>query len=157
MNASPHQPSKGQTAAGLIAGLSIVFCSMEMVPGWGIFHLDWPPTAFYAIMAASGAIAGICGATDHRIPGLIGGVIAGPSALLAVGYVLAHVTVTYNVILVLVAMLGALPGFAVYKVLSAIQDAIVPARPAFPADPTTHSQIVSANFPPKVDPNNQSK
>lgn len=157
MNAAPHQPTGGQKAAGLIAGLSIVFCSMEMVPGWGIFNLDWPPTVFYAIMAVSGAIAGIVGAADHRIPGLIGGLIAGPSALFAVGYVLAHVTVTYNIILVLVAMLGALPGFAVYKVLAAIQDAIMPTRPAFPADPTTHSQIVSANFPPSIDSNQQYK
>jgi hypothetical protein len=157
MNASPHQPTAGQKAAGVIAGLSIVFCSMEMVPGWGMFNLDWPPAVFYGIMAVCGALAGVIGAAEHRLPGLVGGLIAGPSSLFAVGYVLAHVTVTHNIVLVLVAMIGALPGLAVFKVLAAIQDAIMPVKSTLSSPDATHSQFVSANSPTFGDPNNQSK
>lgn len=103
----------GQRIGGFIFGIPLVFCSMEMVPGWGIFNLNWPNGYFYAIMAVCGSLAGML-MSSYRIPGLAGGLLAGYGALFAVGKVLENVNVIHNGVLVLVALIGVLPGVALY-------------------------------------------
>jgi hypothetical protein len=121
-----QQPTRGQSIGGAIFGLSIVFCSMEMVPGWGIFHLNWPPGAFYLIMLICGGVSGLFFAAEYPLPGLIAGAISGLGALYAIALVLENVDSVYDVFLVIAGLVGALPGVGVYFALKLAQDAIAP-------------------------------
>jgi hypothetical protein len=130
MSISPQRQALEQKIGGMLFGLSIALCGLEMVPGWGILRLGWPPTVFIGVMAACGAVSGWLLATDHRLPGLFGGLAAGPGALLAVAFVLAWMTWTHTVILLLAGAVGALPGFAVYGILAALENALMRTRDA---------------------------
>ena len=44
---------------------------MAMVPGWGMFNLNWTPGRFYAIMAVCGAVSGAL-MSNYRFAGLAG-------------------------------------------------------------------------------------
>jgi hypothetical protein len=130
----------GETPAGKFAcglfGLALVFCSLELMPGWGIFHLAWSPWAFYAIMGASGAFAGFAMAVSHRVPGLVGGLVGGLGSLYAVALALADARSIHSGVLFLVALVGCLPGYAVFFVLMFLQDIAFPRSDhAAPADP----------------------
>ncbi|MEQ8789384.1 MAG: hypothetical protein RIC55_24030 [Pirellulaceae bacterium] len=103
-----------------------VLCSMEMVPGWGIFELGWPEAVYYAIMVVAGAVGGLLMAERHRFAGLVGGAIAGPGSIFAVALHLGSTDETWNFICVLLAAIGALPGIGVYWVLRLLQDALLP-------------------------------
>lgn len=118
--------TRGQTIGGAIFGLAIVFCSMEMVPGWGIFHLEWPRWVFYTVMLICGAASGTFLAARYPVPGLIAGAISGVGALYAVALVLDNVESVYDVFLVIAGMIGAVPGVIVYVVLKLVQDAAMP-------------------------------
>lgn len=132
---TPGQETSGQKISGIVFVVAMLFCGMEMVPGWGLFHLDWPNWVYYLIMAVTGAIAGSCFATDHPLPGLVGGLVAGPGGIFAIAFVLEHSTVTYDIILLVVGLIGLLPGFALYKALAALEDAITgPPRTANPIE-----------------------
>ena len=98
----------------------MVICSMEMVPGWGMLGLRWPNSTFFIIMSLFGFVAGACMAPDHRnrIPGAIGGAIAGFGALFATSLMLDNVSWTSNIVILLVAGIGILPGLGVYWLLS---------------------------------------
>lgn len=105
----------------IIFVISNIFCADEMVPGWGLFHLDWPIYYFYVISVIGGTIGGAIFGGKYLIPGLIGGAIAGPGALFAVGKYLASVNVSYSTIDCLMAILGALPGIGIGLLLAWIQ------------------------------------
>jgi hypothetical protein len=128
VSVSPEQESLGQKIGGGLLGLSLVFCSLEMVPGWGIFRLNWPTVVFVAIMAVCGSVSGLLLARRHRLPGLIGGLVGGPGALLAIAFVLERTTWTHSVILLVVGAIGALPGFLAYALLAALEDAVARSR-----------------------------
>ena len=100
----------------------LVVCSMEIVPGWGIFHLNWPPSAFYGIVGVTSAAAGFIGIEEYRIPALVAGPVAGVGALLASSMLLSTVDSTSNVVIVFVELIGALPGIGLFYVLKALQD-----------------------------------
>jgi len=100
-------------AAILMAVITLVVCSREMVPGWGLLHLGWERSTFYLIAGTVGAIAGII-LDPHRLPGLISGALMMAGALFCAALVLDHVERIPNVILVIVEGIGALPGFALY-------------------------------------------
>ena len=125
---NPAQDPLEQKIGGLIFGLSIAFCGMEMVPRWAVFDLGWPPAAFVAIMAVSGAVSGYLLGAGRRLAGTIGGLVAGPGSLLAIAFVLERTTWTHTVILMAVAAIGALPGLGVYHALAAIERIIMPGQ-----------------------------
>jgi hypothetical protein len=100
-------------AAFLTAVITLVVCSREMVPGWGIFHLSWERSTFYFIAATVGAIAGAILA-PHRLPGLISGALTMTGALFCSALVLDHVDRIPTIVLVIVEGIGAIPGFALY-------------------------------------------
>jgi hypothetical protein len=120
----PAQQTPAQNIGAGLFGLSIVICSMEMVPGWGLLHLGWSPGVFMGIMAACGAVSGLLMAAKHPVPGLLGGLVAGPGALFAIGFVLERTTRTQSLILVIVGLVGALPGVGLYAALAALQNAL---------------------------------
>jgi hypothetical protein len=93
--------------------MTLVVCSMEMVPGWGFLHLGWGRSTFYLIAGAVGAAAGVI-LGRHRLPGLVAGALMMAGALFSAALVLDHVAWIPNFILVLVAGAGALPGLALY-------------------------------------------
>jgi hypothetical protein len=126
MSAQVPEQTTGQKIGGVLFGVAAVFCSMEMIPGWGIFHLDWPHETFYSIMAVCGAISGFLLAPRNRLPGLAGGLVAGPGCLFATALLLEWTTWTHTVILAIVGMIGCLPGLGVYRGLKALQDAFLP-------------------------------
>lgn len=114
----------GQTIGGGLAGLSVVFCAMEMVPGWGFIGLDWPANTFYIIAGVCGAISGFLFAHESRIAGFAGGLAGEVGALFAIQFLLQHVNRANTLILVVVGIIGALPGFGIYWLLSTIQKSI---------------------------------
>lgn len=118
---NPARDTLEQRIGGLIFGLSIAACGLEMVPRWAVFHLGWPSAVFVAIMAVSGAVSGFLLGAGHRLAGTLGGLVAGPGSLLAIAFVLERTTWTHTVILMAVAAIGALPGLAVYHALAAIE------------------------------------
>lgn len=121
---SPGLDSPGAKFGGLLLGLSMAFCGMEMVPGWGVFHLDWPPIAFYGIMTVCCGLSGFLMDPEHRLAGLFGGIVGGPGALAAIALVLSHTTWTNDLIVVFAGAIGALPGVGLYKLLAGIEDKI---------------------------------
>lgn len=123
MSITPEQATLGQNIGSGLAGLSLVFCSMEMVPGWSVLHLGWSPFVFICIMAVCGAVSGLLVAVQHRLAGLLGGLLGGSGALLAIVFVLQRTTWTHTVILLVVSLIGALPGYGVYAVLAAVENA----------------------------------
>jgi len=122
-------------AAMWIFILPLVFCSMEMVPGWGIFDLEWPASTFYGIMTVAGIVAGFLGCEGYRVPGMIAGVVTGAGSLYATAVLLRHTTVTHSIVLVLAGFVGALPGIGLYFALRFFQDSVLPKTP--PPPPTT--------------------
>jgi hypothetical protein len=126
MHVNEQPESAGQMIGGLLLGLAIAFCGLEMVPGWRIFNLEWPRSTFYAIMAGAGAVGGLLLAPKYRLPGLLGGLVGGPSSLFAVALLLDHMNWTHKLILMLVALVGAVPGIIVYNVLRSVQNTYFP-------------------------------
>jgi hypothetical protein len=51
MTSHPQEATKPQVIGYTVFGLALAFCGGEMVPGWGLFRLGWPPEVYYAIMA----------------------------------------------------------------------------------------------------------
>jgi hypothetical protein len=100
-------------AALVTAMITLVVCSMEMIPGWGFLRLGWPRTTFYSIVAFVGAAAGIVLA-PHRFAGLISGALAMAGALHGTALILDNVDRIPNLVLVIVAAIGSLPGFGLY-------------------------------------------
>jgi hypothetical protein len=97
----------------IVAVLTLVFCSMEMVPGWGIFKLNWDRATFYLIVATTGALAGSISA-KRRLLGMAAGALAMMGALFCTALVLDHVQSVPKVVLVLAGGIGALPGVGFY-------------------------------------------
>lgn len=93
--------------------LALIFCSMHVVPGWGIFDLDWHPGVHYAIMCAAGALCGFAVA-KYKVFGAGCGIISGIGAMYACQFILERVNKMPSKALVLIALVGILPGFLLY-------------------------------------------
>jgi hypothetical protein len=124
----PETETTGSKIGGGIFGIALIFCSMEMVEGWGILGLDWPPRVFYGIMAVSGCVAGVLCGGRYIVPAVLGMVIGGVGALFAIAWVLERVNTMHSVVLVLVGIAGALPGAGVYFALKFLQDQVLPPK-----------------------------
>lgn len=116
-----YQGKMGKTVATVLFGLAVVFCSTERVPRWGILHLGWPAEAHCALMAACGAVAGMLLAAGHRLPGLLGGLAAGPGCLLAMAFLPEWIPRANVLMLVLAGIVGTLPGLGLYAALAGLQ------------------------------------
>ena len=128
MSNHSEKATRGQTIGGAIFGLAIVFCSMEMVPGWGIFHLGWPYATFFIIAGTAGLISGALLGGRYFVPGATGGTIAAVGALAAIAFMLERVNWTHSVFLIIVGALGCLPGIMVAIGGKHLQNLIVPPR-----------------------------
>jgi hypothetical protein len=122
MSSGMRMETAGQKLGQFIFWLPMVFCSMEIVPNWGIFNLDWPPEVYFVIMAVCGAAAGALMAPNYRVPGLVVGLLAGPGGLFAVTLLLQNVNSIHTIAIVLVALIGCLPGVGVGFALKVVQD-----------------------------------
>jgi hypothetical protein len=126
MSADPHYPGPLQTVGLVLFTFALIFCSREVVPAWSSFQLDWPPGAFYALMALLGTVAGGLFGKNYWLPGAFGGMLAGLGALAAMAFVLERTTYTNNYVFVIVAGIGSLPGVGVGFGLKALQDVFFP-------------------------------
>jgi hypothetical protein len=126
MPSDPHHIGPLQAVGILLFTFALLFCSTESVPAWSRYHLDWPPGAYYALMSLLGMVAGGLFGGKYFLPGAFGGMLAGLGALGAMAFVLERSTYTNNLIFVLVAGVGSLPGLAVGFVLRAVQDYLIP-------------------------------
>src|SRR5207244_12192626 len=113
MSADSHPMGPLQTVGLLLFTFALMFCSMEVVPAWSRFHLDWPPGAYYALMALLGTVAGALFGKNYWLPGAFGGMLAGLGALTAMAFVLEQTTYTNNLVFVIVAGGRSLPWLAV--------------------------------------------
>jgi hypothetical protein len=104
---------------------TLVFCTMQAVPSWThpSLRLGWDPSICYWIIGISGAVTGLLIA-QYRFPGLLAGACAGSGSLLAAVLVLDRVDPFSRIVLVMVGMLGLLPGVAVYCVLHVVIDTL---------------------------------
>jgi len=118
------EPTLAQKLAPLAIGVAILVCSTELAPGWELFHLGWPPEAYYAIMAMIAALAGAVAVPGYSIPGVIAGSVSGLGALVAVVWHLTLVTETMTSLIVLVGAVGAFPGIGLFFFLKRVQDAL---------------------------------
>lgn len=92
-----------------VALLPNIFCSAEMVPGWG-FNLGLSHTLLYVIALTGGAIGGGLMGGRYFLAGIAGGLLGSLGALWAVVAYLAAVDTSYSAIMAIVALAGALPG-----------------------------------------------
>ncbi len=106
--------------------LAFFFCSHEMVPGWGFLDLDWPASTHYLIMAIIGATAGLLAGEKYWLAGIVGGALAGPGSILVASYHLANVNETWDILIVLLGGLGALPGVGAYWLIRFVQSSVAP-------------------------------
>jgi hypothetical protein len=106
--------STRHTIGTMIFLLPLIFVGMETVPGWGLFKLNWPQETYFLIMGVCGAISGAVLAERHLLA-VPCGTLAGLGALGATAFVLQRVNVINNYALVLVAGVGIMPGFGIYK------------------------------------------
>jgi len=100
----------------LIAG-----CSLEIVPGWEILELGWSTARFYMILAASGLLVGGLMTERYWLPGLIAGPVIGMGGLTAVAWHLGLVPATNSVFVFILALVGTIPGWAIYTALRLVQ------------------------------------
>jgi hypothetical protein len=107
------EDSKFSKVAMIIFVIALIFCSLEVVPGWGLFDLEWPPSIFYAIMAAAGALYGAAIA-KMRVIGAVCGVISGVGAIGLTQLLLQNVNWIPGKAIVIAAAIGAIPGFGLY-------------------------------------------
>lgn len=107
-----------------ILAIPLVLCGMEMVPGWGMFNLGWPYTWFYAIAATTGLVGGGLLARGSRLAGICGGCIGSVGALYATVMLLENVNQIHSIMLAIVGMIGAIPGFIAYLVLKKLTIAL---------------------------------
>ena len=110
----------------------LILAATATVPG---VYLSGHPQApilaiacFLFVAAVGGFVAGLLIAPSHRIAGAIGGMIAGPLALLAEMFYLRGRVAAYRAEVVLIGLLACLPGLGVYFVLRLLTDAIAPPK-----------------------------
>lgn len=97
-----------------IVMIPLVICGMEMVPGWGFMGLNWNPVWFYLVAGMTGMVGGAMVAKEEWFAGLVAGPFVSIGALFATALVLQNVKATNNLVLTLVGMIGAIPGFLLY-------------------------------------------
>jgi hypothetical protein len=107
---------RGQMIGGTLFTVAIALCASQIVPGWSI-TIGWRPEVFFAIMAVCGVVAGFLWEPKHRIAGMVAGPIAGCGGLLAMALHLSAVTETYDKLVILIGLLGCLPGIGLFCAL----------------------------------------
>jgi hypothetical protein len=117
---------KGRALLLAAFGLLSIVLAQESTPGWDWMYLGlgWPREAYYAVVSASGALAGFFYVKKHRIAAFLGGLIAGAGGFFLVTTMFGKVSSTYTSMMVLVWMVGCWPGIAVYRVLARISQSL---------------------------------
>jgi hypothetical protein len=117
--------SIGQTIGILLFVFTSGIPGMHLAGFWSGTSLPLPVWLLVAFVG--GFVGGLLLASEHRIAGAVGGMIAGPLGLLAI-YFYAHGRQSIHTVeLVLVQGVASLPGVGVYFVLRLLTDALFPA------------------------------
>ena len=112
---SPEQEETPSQKLGLwIAIIPVLFFSNEAAPGWGFLNLNWDLWVFLTIVGVCGCIGGALHAKEAPWAGLIGGAVMAMGALGATQAYLHMTTSTHTFVLVLIGLVGAIPGAGVY-------------------------------------------
>jgi hypothetical protein len=109
-----HRP-KGAISF-LIFISALILSGFQLAPGWEMFHLGWDPSIYYCVVGVCGVINGLL-AAERRLVGMIANPIAGLGSLWLLGVVLSFLPAIPKLVLVLVLVIGLLPGIIVYWVL----------------------------------------
>jgi hypothetical protein len=102
---------------------ALVFSTMQAVPCWihPDLRLGWDPSICYWIIGIAGAGTGFLVAR-YRFPGLLAGALAGTGSVLTAVILLEHINSFSRIVLVMVGIIGLLPGLAVYCILHVVSD-----------------------------------
>lgn len=95
----------------------IAFFSMELVAGWEPLELQWPIDRYYLFLAVSGLIVGGLMSERYWLPGLITGPLIGLGGLATVAWHMTTIPSTNSVFVFMVAMIGTIPGWALFVAL----------------------------------------
>jgi hypothetical protein len=111
---------------------TFIFLFTSTVPGMALagFHggTAWSLVIWLPIAALGGLIAGALLAPSHRFAGAIGGLIAGPTGLLALFFYARGRDKMFRAETVIVQLVASLPGLGVFFLLRLITDIIFPPR-----------------------------
>jgi hypothetical protein len=87
---------------------------------------SWSILVWMPISALGGFIGGALLARGHRVAGALGGLVAGPLGLLAIYFYARNRQTIYQLEVMFVQCVAALPGLGVYFLLRLLTDAIFP-------------------------------
>jgi hypothetical protein len=124
--ASQHRPfrrflrddSAWTWRAWVFFGCALVFATIQANPSWThpSLLLDWPLPTCFALVGVAGAVTGLV-AARYRFAGLVAGVVAGIGSLFGAMILFQGFDHFPRVPVVIVEMIGLLPGLALYYVL----------------------------------------
>jgi hypothetical protein len=120
-SAAEQSLPRATTAALVVAVITLIICSTEMVPGWGLIGLGWDKSTFYLIGVGVGAAAGVV-IGKYRVMGAVSGAVAMAGALFCTGIVLDNMNTVPKMLLVLAGGIGALPGVIVYLAYAKLRE-----------------------------------
>jgi hypothetical protein len=109
---------------------AMILCTMQAVPSW--VHPDWrwgwDLEVCYGILASCGAVTGFVVAR-YRLLGLLAGAVAGAGSVLSAVLILERLNPFSRYTFAMAALVGLLPGVAVYWALHVITDRLRPEAP----------------------------
>jgi hypothetical protein len=112
-------PTILQNIGAAVVVLTIGLPAMDHA-GFGGFmgmELNWDLSVCLVVATIGGAIGGALLGSKHWVAGLIGGVLAGPGGFLALHFYLMGRESVWNYEMMLVQLIGSLPGIAVFHIL----------------------------------------
>jgi hypothetical protein len=93
--------------------LTVIVGGLSSVPGWELLGFTIPPAVFFVIATTVGIAAGAIGA-KLRIAGAVAAGLCGAGSAGALWILLTFVSIVPNVVIMLVLLVGCLPGMGVY-------------------------------------------
>lgn len=146
--ATPEQQAKNtRSIAGMFLAVGTVLCcSFNMVPGWG---MDWNAQWCLIAVAITGAIGGCFFSVAEMSPevslpirvliGLIAGPIASVGALIALMQLLDRMDVIPKIVYAITLLVGAVPGMLIGRGLGFVATKVFDRTP--PSSPTSTTTL----------------
>jgi hypothetical protein len=125
--------------------LPVALIAMEITPGWSLLKLNILPIVGYMLACVCGVLSGFCGGRiyGHRyyLVFMAGQVVAAVGGLATAQLTLCNVNNVSYRLLLLVTLVGTLPGIGLSRILKKIQDMM---HPRTKEEIATHEHIEAA-------------